>query len=104
MLSEPDEDGVTGPYLSALYYLDADRDEVPQPAGMGGGILLPVRLKRPQIRREGKRRGYTATDLDDFVEIVKALDMHLVVEARKQLMRNFVDQAKASAGKNKQRR
>lgn len=70
---------------------------------MGGGLLLPVRLKRPEIRREGKRRGYTATDLDDFVEIVKALDTHLVVETRKRLLRDFADQAKAAASKNKRR-
>jgi hypothetical protein len=41
---------------------------------MAGGLLLMKRIKRPAIRSEGRRLGYESADLDDFVEIVAAID------------------------------
>lgn len=97
MLSEPEIGADTEAYVSALDHLDADRDEISQSMGMAGGLLLPARIKRNTIRAEGKRLGYRGDDLDDFVAVVKALDMHFVHERRAILYREFAQAVKANS-------
>ncbi|MFO1158423.1 MAG: hypothetical protein U1E60_06265 [Reyranellaceae bacterium] len=41
---------------------------------MAGGLLLQQKTPRPGIRAEGIRLGFEGSDLDDFVEIVAALE------------------------------
>lgn len=65
--------------------------------GMAGGLLLPGHIRRADIRAEGRRRGFAGEDLDDFVEIVKALDAHFVQAMRSRIYAEF----KASLPKGK---
>lgn len=64
--------------------------------GMAGGLLLPTGLKRPMIRAEGIRRGHAGDGLDDFVDIVKALDVHFVSGIRKKMYGDFAASLKAN--------
>ncbi len=41
---------------------------------MAGAVFLLARIKRPAIRREGRRRGYRGAALEEFVDILAALD------------------------------
>lgn len=42
--------------------------------GMAGGLSLPRPVPRDAIRREGNRRGFDGEALEDFVEMVVAID------------------------------
>ncbi len=66
---------------------------------MAGGVLLPAGIKRDAIRAEGERLDYTGDDLDEFVDIVKALDLHYVAIARKKAMADLAASIKASQKK-----
>lgn len=47
------------------------------------GPRVPRVIKRGAIRAEGKRRHYSGDDLDDFVEILAAIDNVFVAEGVK---------------------
>lgn len=71
-------------YFAAFLALGRDRQRDSVSLGMAGGVSLPMPVPREAIRREGRRLGYQGDGLDDFVEIVAAIDdFHLETESRR---------------------
>lgn len=87
------------PYWAAFIYLSRDRQHESISMGMAGGLSLPRPIPREAIRREGERRGYTGEALDDFVEIVAAIDDRYV----ESIVRREAADAKVRAAQSKRR-
>lgn len=77
------------PYWDAFTYVERDRDEVSHSQGMAGAIFLLVKIKRPAIRREGRRRGYRDATLEEFVDILAGLDDERVGQENAQRVAAF---------------
>ena len=67
---------------------------------MAGSILMLATIKRSEIRREGRRRGYHGMLLDEFVLIVSAWDDQRVSLTNAQSTAEF----KAAMARNTPRR
>ena len=74
LLSRPELSAEAGPYWQSFAYLSRDRTYLALSLGMAGGLKLPQPIPRDAIRAEGRRRGYQGGGLDDFTEIVAAID------------------------------
>ena len=66
---------------------------------MAGGLSLPRPIPREVIRREGERRSYSSDGLEDFVEIVAAVDDSYVEIT----VRREADDVKLRAAQSKKR-
>ena len=66
---------------------------------MAGGLSLPRPIAREVIRREGERRSYSGDSLEDFVEIVAAVDDSYVEIT----VRREADDVKLRAAQSKKR-
>jgi len=67
--------------------------------GMAGGLSLPRPIPRDVIRREGERRSYSGDSLEDFVEIVAAIDDSYVEVT----VRREADEVKVRAAQSRKR-
>ena len=74
LLSRPELSAEAEPYWQSFAYLSRDRTYLALSLGMAGGLKLPQPILRESIRKEGNRRGYRGDGLDDFTEIVAAID------------------------------
>ena len=74
LLSRPELSAEAEPYWQSFAYLSRDRTYLALSLGMAGGLKLPQPIPRETIRKEGNRRGYRGDGLDDFTEIVAAID------------------------------
>ena len=74
LLSRPELSPEAEPYWQSFAYLSRDRTYLALSLGMAGGLKLPQPIPREAIRTEGRRRGYECEGLDDFTEIVAAID------------------------------
>lgn len=88
-MSRPTLSPVSRPYWEAFTYLERDRDEISHAQGMAGGFFVLAKIKRPEIRREGRRRGYRGAELEGFVDILTALDDERVSQENLQRARAF---------------
>lgn len=100
-MSEPEVDGLAAEALLVLDLLDPDRDEIPYPLGMAGGMLVPARLKQAAIRAKAEWRGHVGNGLADVVDVVTGLDVHLVGATRAKLIKEALDRAKTTPGKGR---
>lgn len=85
------------PYWQAFVYLARDRPTESISLGMAGGLSLPRPIPRDAIRQEGKRNGFTGEGLDDFTEIVTAIDdifVEVTVKAEHDRARIAAEQAR----------
>ena len=98
-MSRPDPSREGAPYWNAFVYLSRDRERESISLGMAGGLSLPRAVPREVIRREGERRSYSGDSLEDFVEIVAAIDdFYVEVTVRRE-----ADDVKLRAAQSKKR-
>lgn len=62
-------------HYAAFLVLASECSMFAQPLGMAGSLLLRQRLTRETVRAEGGRLGYDGDALEDFVEIVRRIDL-----------------------------
>lgn len=66
--------------------LNRERGKFSMSLGMAGAMQLPVVIPRDTIRKEGASLGYDGEDLEEFVEIISALDDYYVEVGTKQAL------------------
>ncbi|MBX9945118.1 MAG: hypothetical protein K2Y40_13620 [Reyranella sp.] len=74
LLSRPVLSSEAESYWQSFTYLSRDRAYLALSLGIAGGLQLPQPIPRGSIRKEGNRRGYQGESLEDFTEIVAAID------------------------------
>lgn len=94
LLSRPEIPPEAQPYWQALKTLSRDR-----PILAGFGVAFPRPVPRETIRVEGERLGFSGESLDEFVEIVSAIDDRAVEIEMKRLR----DEAKKKPPPNQRR-
>lgn len=70
-----------------------DREQRALPLGMSGGVFLPAPITRTSIRRDGKRRGLSGDELEDFALIVVAIDNEWLVRETEKVSLDLKTQA-----------
>ena len=89
LLSRPYLSAETQGYHDAWAYLNVDQPLLSHGGSLGGAVLVSQRLSRERIEALGIKRDYEGDDLEDFVEIVLAIDVlrfqHSIVRQSQQM-------------------
>jgi hypothetical protein len=99
LLSRPVLSSHAAAHYDAFLMLGRDRQNESISMGMAGGMLLPRPISRDTIRKQGRRLGYDGEVLEDFTDIVTAIDDFHVETA----VRKAAADAQANAAKRKPR-